>query len=233
MLPTHRLFSIIQHLRAARRPVKAQQLADELQVSVRTIYRDIAELQNQHVPIEGEAGIGYVLRAGYDMPPLMLTANELEAAYLGAQWLSQRGDPIMTRAADSLLSKIQSALPEHLKALLLKAAVAVPVTVKAVDDTIDTSAIREAIRRQKIVLIHYQDSNGNLSTRRIWPFIIAYFDTVRVVTAWCELREGYRHFRTDRINKITVTEEDLPRSRHDLKREWMESVMACEDISCA
>src|SRR5690349_20379943 len=110
-----RLFQIIQILRRSRRPVTANQLAEELEVSQRSVYRDIADLIGQRVPIRGEAGIGYILDGGFDMPPLMLTPDELEAAVLGAQWVADRGDAVLARAARDLLSKISSVVPERLR----------------------------------------------------------------------------------------------------------------------
>lgn len=115
MSATRRLFSIIQTLRSAKRPITAQQLCEQLEVSLRTIYRDIAELQAQNIPIEGEAGIGYILRDGYDMPPLMLTLDELEAALLGAQWVAERGDEKLSIGARSLVEKLNDVVPQHLK----------------------------------------------------------------------------------------------------------------------
>lgn len=223
MLPTHRLFHVIQYLRGAKRPVKAQQLAEELQVSVRTIYRDIAELQNQHVPIVGEAGIGYVLKSGYDMPPLMLTPNELEAALLGAQWVVQRGEPTLAKGARDLMAKIREVVPQSLQAIMENATLVAPTMTEVVPDRVDILPIRDAIRHQQVVVIHYCDQDGEDSKRRIWPFLIAYFDSTRVIAAWCELRGDFRHFRTDRISALEPTEEYYPKSAEQLKAEWWQS----------
>src|SRR5215469_11689214 len=115
-----RLFQIIQILRRARRPVTAVAIAEELETSLRTIYRDIAQLMGQRVPIRGEAGIGYILEGGFDMPPLMLTPDEIEAAMLGAQWVRDRADPGLARAASDLVAKIGAVIPEHLRPILLE-----------------------------------------------------------------------------------------------------------------
>lgn len=220
MLPTNRLFSIIQTLRNARYPVKAQQLADKFEVSIRTIYRDIAELQNQLVPIQGEAGVGYILKPGYEMPPLMLTANELEAVALGAHWVSQRGDKHLTQAANTLLEKIKEVVPEHLQSVILDNSLVSANGRKVVEDSINMDNVREAIRQQNKLFIAYIDVKEDTSHRIIWPIMVAYFDSVRLIVAWCENRQDFRHFRTDRIQKLDVLEDIYPKRRQDLKAQW-------------
>lgn len=220
MLPTNRLFSIIQVLRHARHPVKAQQLAEQFEVSVRTIYRNIAELQSQHVPIVGEAGIGYILKPGYDMPPLMLTANELEAVLLGTLWVSQRGDKALAEGATSLLEKIKEVVPEHLQSVMLQSNLVAPNLKPSIADSLDMQAVREAIRLQNKLSIKYTDEKGSASQRVIWPFMVAYFETVRLLVAWCESRNDFRHFRTDRIKELVVLDKVYPLSTQALKAEW-------------
>ncbi len=220
MLPTNRLFSIIQILRSARQPVKAQQLAEEMEVSVRTIYRDIAELQNQYIPIVGEAGIGYVLKPGFDMPPLMLTANELEAALLGAHWVSQRGDATLANGARDLIAKIKSVVPEHLQSVILDSPTIAPTLSTVIPDDMDMNQIREAIREQRKIRINYTDKNDKHSQRTLWPFMVAYFETVRVIVAWCEERDAFRHFRTDRITHIDILDNTFSTSCADLRKAW-------------
>src|ERR1700743_3967622 len=136
-----RLFRIIQVLRRKRRPVTAQEIAVELEASARTIYRDIAQLMADRVPIRGEAGIGYVLEGGFDMPPLMLTPDEIEAAMLGAQWVSGRADPVLARAANDLIAKIGAVIPEHLRPLLMEAALAAETSIPNATDTIDMARV--------------------------------------------------------------------------------------------
>lgn len=220
MLPTNRLFSIIQILRNARLPVKAQKLADKFEVSIRTIYRDIAELQNQHVPIQGEAGVGYILKPGYELPPLMLTANELEAVALGAHWVSQRGDKHLSQSANSLLEKIKNVVPEHLQSVILDSNLISANFADVVEDSINMDDVREAIRQQNKLFIAYTDVKDNTSHRIIWPIMVAYFNSVRLVVAWCENRHDFRHFRTDRIKKIELLNENYPQRRQDLKAQW-------------
>jgi len=215
----NRLFSIIQVLRSAKQPVKAAQLAEFLEVSQRTVYRDIAELQAQHVPILGEAGIGYVLKNGFDLPPLMLTPDELEAALLGAQWVAQRGDMNLRRGANSLMEKIQQIVPQHMQTIVDAPTVTAP-SCQQVQDNIDTGLVRNAIREQRKICIQYRDEKGQSSKRILWPFLLAYFDSVRLLCAWCELRNDYRHFRTDRIQSIDILDERFPQSATALYEDW-------------
>lgn len=217
----NRLFNIIQVLRAAKKPVKAKALAEQLEVSVRTIYRDIAELQMQHVPILGEAGIGYILKDGFEMPPLMLTPEELEAALLGTKWVARCGDKTLAQSARTLIDKINAVTPDHLRHVLLKSPVMIPATVEAEVDTINMTDFRNAIRNRKKIVIAYK-VDGKRSERVIWPFIIGYFETVRVVAAWCERRKAFRHFRTDRIESFEILAEVVPKSIEQLKAEWWE-----------
>ncbi len=194
-----RLFQIIQILRRSRRPVTAEQLAAELEVSRRSVYRDVADLVGQRVPIRGEAGIGYMLDATYDMPPLMLTPDELEAAVLGAQWVAERGDAVLAGAARYLVAKIASAVPERLRPFIVEASVGAPLPQGLAADGLDVARARLWIRQGRKIQIRYRDEQAQESERTVWPTLIGYADTVRLLAAWCELRDGFRHFRTDRI----------------------------------
>tara|TARA_R110002072_G_scaffold1144_1_gene9552 strand:+ start:97 stop:789 length:693 start_codon:yes stop_codon:yes gene_type:complete len=201
MRRTERLFQIIQVLRRHRAPVTGQALAEELEVSLRTLYRDMAELIAQRVPIRGEAGTGYVLEDGYDMPPLMLTADELEAAVLGAQWVAARGDAALSRGARDLIAKLTVAVPRELQPVIVDSGL-VPVSYRQrPKDNFDVALVREAIRGQTKMAIDYADETGNVTRRIIWPFLLAYWDQVRLIAAWCELRRDFRHFRTDRVRR--------------------------------
>src|SRR5580693_8401028 len=142
MRRTERLFAIIQILRRARAPITAQSVADELETSLRTIYRDMAELIAQRVPIRGEAGIGYVLDRGFDMPPLMLTPDEIEAAVLGAQWVTGRGDAALATAARDLIAKIGAVIPDHLRPYLIDSTVSASGGRRPAEDLIDLSRLR-------------------------------------------------------------------------------------------
>ena len=220
MRRTDRLFKIIQILRRTRKPVTAQQLADELETSTRTIYRDIEELLTQHVPIRGEAGVGYLLQAGYDMPPLMLTPDEIEAAVLGAQWVAARGDAGLARGARDLVAKINAVVPAHLRPLVLDSSVIAPDFSDCQEDALDMTRVREWIRQQGKLQIQYRDEAGRDSKRILWPIGVAYFETVRLIIAWCELRVAFRHFRTDRIQSVQFLEEKFSTPSEVLRRNW-------------
>ncbi|HVP84066.1 MAG TPA: YafY family protein [Rhizomicrobium sp.] len=214
-----RLFRIIQILRRRRRPVTALEIAEEMETSVRTIYRDIAQLMADRVPIRGEAGMGYVLEGGFDMPPLMLTADEIEAAMLGAQWVMTNADISLGDAARDLVAKIGQVIPEHLRPLLGEPTMTTPPRWK-VADAIDMARLRTAIREEGKVALDYRDETGAPSRRVIWPIAVAYFETVRVIVAWCELRKGFRHFRTDRIVTAEFLDLRYPQSRARLRAAW-------------
>ncbi|PPC91078.1 MAG: transcriptional regulator [Methylobacter sp.] len=216
----NRLFSIIQVLQTAKKPVKAKELAEILEVSVRTVYRDIAELQAQKVPVHGEAGIGYVLKDGFTMPPLMLTPDELEAALLGSQWVARCGDKTLEAGAKTLMAKIHALLPGHLRQVIHNSAVCAAPRPDVIADRINMTELRTAIRTGKKVAIVYQTQN-QCSERTVWPFMIGYFENTRVLAAWCELRSDFRHFRTDRIEKVEIKPESVPKPVKQLKAEWL------------
>jgi predicted DNA-binding transcriptional regulator YafY len=220
MRRTERLFQIIQILRSKRRSVTGLELADELEVSLRTLYRDMAELMAQRVPIRGEAGTGYVIDTDYDMPPLMLTQDELEAAVLGAAWVAQRGDAALARGARDLIGKLTAAVPEHLRPVVLDAQLS-PVShhMRAID-AFDLAAVRGAIREQRKMRIAYADESGRATERTIWPFMIGYFETVRLVVAWCELRQDFRHFRSDRFHDAQVLDTRYRTRPAQLRKRW-------------
>src|SRR3954470_21942901 len=142
MRRAERLFQIIQILRRSRAPVTADTIAIELETSKRSVYRDIAALVGQRAPIRGEAGVGYVLEAGFDMPPLMLTPDEIEAAVLGAQWVAGRGDPVLAGAARDLIAKINSVVPEHLRPFIAEPAIGTPPGWAIAADGIDIARAR-------------------------------------------------------------------------------------------
>lgn len=215
-----RLFQIIQILRRSGRPVTAAMLAAELEVTVRTVYRDVADLTAQRVPIRGETGVGYVLDRDYDMPPLMLSADELEAAVLGAQWVADRGDPGLASAARDLLAKIAGVVPGDLRPFIAEPSIGAAAALTASVDGLDMARLRAAIRAGCKVRILYCGEAGRTSERVIWPVIVGYADTVRLLAAWCEWRQAFRHFRTDRIAAATFLDERYERRPGDLRRDW-------------
>jgi predicted DNA-binding transcriptional regulator YafY len=215
-----RLFQIIQILRRARGPTTAEAVAAELETSKRTVYRDIADLIGQRVPIRGEAGIGYVLEGGFDLPPLMLTADEIEAAVLGAQWVAGRGDAALARAAQNLVAKIGVAVPERLRPFLLEpASMSVPVRGRA-EDGLDVAKVRAWIHAGRKIRIRYQDEAGRRTERVVWPVGVGYLEAVRMLVGWCELRGDFRSFRTDRVCEAEFLEERHGQRRDILRARW-------------
>jgi predicted DNA-binding transcriptional regulator YafY len=222
MRRAERLLHIIQILRRHRRPVRGQIMAEEVEVSLRTLYRDIADLITDGVPIRGEAGIGYVLGDGYDVPPLMFNADELEAIMLGLRWVARRGDSDLSRAAQDTSAKIGAVLPQALKPFLFDSGLMAPPVFFKTVDSVDVAALRQAVREQRKVELVYRDENGKDSERVIWPIGIAYFDAQRLVIAWCELRRDFRSFRTDRMIKTTVSKDKYSERRKALLKRWSE-----------
>lgn len=215
-----RLFQIVQLLRRSSQPVTAEAIASELETSKRSVYRDIAALMAQRVPIRGEAGIGYVLDSGFDMPPLMLTSDEVEAAVLGAQWVAGRGDPALARAARDLIAKIAATVPERLRPVVLEPALGAPKSWNLLPETLDMAAMRAAIHAARKVALHYKDEKDAETRRTIWPFQIAYRETTRIVIAWCETRDDFRMFRTDRILVADVLDDRYPARPAALRAKW-------------
>ena len=218
-----RLFQIIQILRRAGRPTTADVLAAELETSKRTVYRDIAALIGQRVPIRGEAGIGYVLEGGFDLPPLMLTSDEIEAAVLGAQWVATRGDAALARAAQDLIAKIGVAVPERLRPFLTEPAGFSIPNWRRLEDGLDIAQVRAWIHAGRKIRILYQDEQGRETERVIWPVNIGYTDTIRMLAGWCELRQAFRTFRADRVREAVFLEERHGERRATLRARWRES----------
>lgn len=222
MSRAERLLDLLQKLRCHRTPVSGAVLAGELGVSVRTVYRDIQTLQAQGAEIEGEPGIGYILRPGFMLPPLMFSEEEIEALVLGARWVADRGDSHLGMAARNALAKIADVLPADLRDNMHASSLLVGPAQGAPMAKIDLAVIRQAIRRERKMMLTYQDLKGVESTRVVWPFALAFFDSVRVMVVWCELRGGFRHFRADRILALTETGQRYPRRRQALLKEWRE-----------
>ncbi|MEK1890826.1 MAG: YafY family protein [Phyllobacterium sp.] len=216
------LLHLIQIMRRHRRPVSGKVLADETGISIRTLYRDIASLQAQGAHIEGEPGIGYMLRPGFMLPPLMFSEDELEALVLGSRWVTKQPDIRLAVAARDALGKIVAVLPDDLRNDVDTSALLVGPHSPA-PDTIDLAAVRKAIRSERKLNITYRDGNGTQSRRLIWPFALGFFDRVRVIVAWCELRQDNRHFRADRISALETTDTRYPRRRHTLLKQWREA----------
>ncbi|WP_049730782.1 helix-turn-helix transcriptional regulator [Rhizobium ecuadorense] len=220
MRKADRLFQIIQILRRTTRPVTAAAMAEEIEVSRRSVYRDITDLIGQGVPIVGEAGFGYLLDPAYDMPPLMLTPDEIEAIVLGAQWVAARGDKVLSAAAQDVMSKIAAVIPERLRPYIVEPSVGVKPGRVPPADMVDTNELRRAIREDRKLRLRYRSDTGEETERVVWPIILGYGDATRLIVAWCELRHDFRHFRTDRMIKIEVLQASNGLRKGDLRRRW-------------
>ncbi|CAN7578000.1 helix-turn-helix transcriptional regulator [Neorhizobium sp. LjRoot104] len=219
---SERLLALLQTLRRYRQPVSGAKLAAETGVSLRTLYRDIASLQAQGAFIEGEAGLGYVLRPGFMLPPMMFSEEEIEALVLGSRWVAKTADPRLAAGAVDALAKIAAVLPPDLRQELDNSTLLVG-TPRRSEGVADLALIRRAIRAEHVLELAYQDEKGALTRRNVWPFALGFFDSVRVVIAWCELRQDFRHFRTDRIASAVSTERRYPRRRPVLLKEWRQA----------
>ena len=215
-----RLFQIIQILRRSRHPVTAAALAGELEVSKRTVYRDMADLIGQRVPIQGEAGLGYVLEPGFDMPPLMLTSEEIEAVVLGAQLVARLPDRLLAAAARDVVAKIASVVPEHLRPFIVEPSVAAKPPDEPPVGVIEMQPLRSAVRDGLKLRLRYRAETGDVTERTVWPVIVGYAEARSLLIAWCELRDGFRHFRTDRILSAEVLTQPYAVRRSDLRRRW-------------
>ncbi len=215
-----RLFDIIQVLRTARGPITAAALAERLEVTVRTVYRDIAALQARRVPIEGAAGLGYVLRRGFDLPPLMFTSDEADAIAIGARLVRRLRDPKLQAAAETVLAKLTAVLPEALRAQVAAPPIYVAEGRMPAPQAVDPADIRAAIRGSRKMRIGYVDEHGRPSERTIWPIAMAYYVDATLIGAWCELRGDYRHFRVERITAATLLDDRFP-ADHALREGWM------------
>jgi predicted DNA-binding transcriptional regulator YafY len=220
MRRAERLFQIIQILRRSTLPVTGAALAAELEVSTRTVYRDVADLMAQRVPITGEAGLGYLLADEYDMPPLMLTPAELEAVVLGAQWVAGRGDRLLSPAACDLLAKIATAVPAHLRPFIAEPSTSTQPSLSDMEEVVETASLRDAIRKRLKMRLLYSAENGERTERIVWPLVLGYSDTRRVLIAWCEMRQGFRHFRTDRMQAAELLDQPIGEPRGPLLRRW-------------
>jgi predicted DNA-binding transcriptional regulator YafY len=222
MSRSERLLDLIQTLRRHRRPVSGTQLATDHSVSLRTIYRDIQTLVAQGAPIEGAAGIGYILRPGFTLPPLMFSSDEIEALLLGSGMVARAADPALAKAAQNALAKITAVLPTNRGSEIEASGLLAGPIKPAVVDRVNLASLRSAIRAEQKIWIAYHDQDGVVTERWIWPITITYCARVRLLAAWCELRESYRHFRTDRIAELAEGGERYPRQRRTLIREWRE-----------
>ena len=220
MSRSNRMFDVIQLLRRARAPMTAAQMAEALEVTKRTIYRDIGTLQAMRVPIEGEAGIGYLMRPGFDLPPLMFTAEEAEAIVVGLALLGRTGDRSLLKAARSASRKIAEVVPDELEEdfdspyLLASDWHVIPPS------EIDPEVIRRAVRESEKLQVTYRDAKNATTIRTIKPLAIVYYIEALVLAAWCDLRGDFRHFRIDRIEACAATGDRFEKEAERLRRRW-------------
>lgn len=196
-----RLFQIVQHLRGGRL-VTAQKLGEWLEVSERTIYRDIADLQSTGVPIDGEAGVGYLMREGFDLPPLMFTRDEIVALVAGARMVRAFGGAAMARAADEALVKIGAVLPESEKDRISRTEIHTPMWVVTDTDRSKIDLLERAVEKRDVLTLDYRDEAGRSTGRDVRPLGLWFWGKVWTLAAWCELRADFRAFRIDRIASI-------------------------------
>ena len=218
-----RLFQIVQFIRG-RRLTQAALLAERLQVSLRTIYRDVADLQRQGVPIEGEAGVGYRMRAGFDLPPLMFTTAEAQALVAAIRVARPRLDSGLARAADDALSKILAVLPPATRVAAERLAVYAPPVGPDDGTRARLEALRQATEARQKLRLHYRDLKEASSQRTVRPLGCFFWGQVWTLAAWCEARQDFRSFRVDRIDAMTLLDDrfrDEPgRSLADLMRRF-------------
>ena len=209
MRPADRLFQIVLLLGRGR-VVTAKALAERLEVSERTIYRDIQDLVATGVPIEGEAGVGYVLRRGYQVPPLMFNEEELQALLFGADVAKSWGDAEMAKAADSILAKIDAVLPERLRPVLDTHRLVVPDTSMSEQTSAMLGEVRDGINRRVRLFLDYRDAADQSTERIVWPLALLYWGKTWTLGGWCELRPAFRSFRIDRIHAMNVLNSSFP-----------------------
>lgn len=225
MTRTQRLLTLLQILKENRYPVTAETLSNKLQISVRSIYRDIESLRNQGAEITGEAGIGYQLKSGLLLPPLTFDINELEALILGLRWVESNTDKELSHSALRAINKINTVITSQHQTLLEQNTLFVPTNrIIEVNDTI-AKDLRLSLREERKAKINYEDVQKQLSSRIIWPIAVGYFQDSQVIAAWCELRQSYRHFRLDRILSYEVLNESLPYPKNYLLSRWKKTVL--------
>jgi len=198
-----RLFEIIQLLRRMKL-ARARDLAEKLEVSERTIYRDIRDLMASGVPVEGEAGVGYVLRGGYDLPPLMFDKQEIEALVLGVRIVESWADAELAEAAGNVIAKVEAVIPERLRRHIAETALLAPLDHYTEPISIDPGDLRRAVNGRLKIRFRYRDLEDRRSERTVRPLALAFYGPVWLLASWCELRQDFRSFRFDRISELTV-----------------------------
>jgi len=227
-----RLFRIVQLLRRRRTVVTAAQIADKLEISERTVYRDIRDLIQAGTPIDGAAGVGYRLQPGYDLPPLMFDREEIQALVLGARIVAQFGDPALARASESILSKVAGVLPKELEPLLADTRLFVPKTSSGARASAALAVAREALVAQRRLHVKYANERREETERTVRPLGLFFWGKTWTLAAWCEMRIGFRNFRLDRINAAVVGdrfEEESGRTLRDMLQQYGDAAVRLLD----
>jgi len=219
MSRSERLIQVVQYLRTHTPPVRAEDLAEELDISVRSVYRDIDSLRKSGAIIDGEAGFGYTLEEDPALPPMLFSGEEMEALVLGLREVMEVGDPVLAKAAKNALGKVKACLPQRMRQQSEHAILHAKRYRSRPDVSIDISALRQFTRDEQAVDMNYVDVKGQATTRRIFPLGLVFMDSTLMLLGWCTLRKDFRSFRVDRINTIAETDESFrPRRVAMLKR---------------
>lgn len=226
MTRTERLLELLQILRAQRYPITASTLSERLGISVRSLYRDIKTLQYQGVSIEGGAGIGYIVKSDFHLPPLNLSHEEINAITLGLNWVSHNTDRDFKITAKSALAKIHAVIPDELKNLIESQSYLIGPSE---NNVIYFEGVRNAIKKRMRIKLKYCDKKDCYSSRIIWPIGLVYMESCWLLVAWCEMRNDFRHFRMDRIQDIVQLDSTYSESREVLLKKWRLKEGICEE----
>ncbi len=224
MRRSDRLFQIVNYLQGRRLAVTARQIADELDVCARTVYRDMRDLVLSGVPIRAEAGVGYMIDRNYHLPPLVFDVEEIETLVLGAAMVGSWSDDQMAATARRALDKIKTALPERQRAMIGETALFVPDSSRKIPWSVDFSAIRRAVRGKNKLALKYTNERGESTERIIRPLAMAFFVPVWLLLGWCELRNDFRNFRLDRMESMEVLDERFRDERGKTLNDYLKQI---------
>jgi predicted DNA-binding transcriptional regulator YafY len=227
MRRAERLFQIVQILRN-KRLVTARMLAERLQVSERTIYRDVQDLSLSGIPVEGEAGVGYMLRHNLDIPPIMFTAEEIEALVIGARMVKTWGGRELGQSAQSTLDKITAVIPAELKHNIEKSKLFSIRFSEREDIDVTLDICRKATDKKQLLILSYCRADGEFSERRIRPLGLYFWGNVWSLAGWCELRQDFRNFRLDRIQQIRLENDTFIDEEGQSLQDFI-SKMTCDE----
>ncbi len=222
-MSSKRQLIILDRLRASPSPIAGKVLAEATGTSVRTLYRDIEALQAQGAAIGGGPGVGFVLEPTYMVPAMMLNRHEMEAILLGTRWVADRGDVRLGEAAQTALAKLAHNLPKEVQGDLEAGGLLVG-DIRVPETHIDPDDMRRAIRNETCVYMAYIDLKGVVTERTVWPIALTFLDHLRILVVWCELRQAFRHFRTERIMNWKALDIRYPKRRYALLKSWRETV---------